>query len=69
MGRQMDLAMWTYLVMKDYEGAKDGDYFRCNPQFWEEVMGFPKDWTLLPFRKGIGSKKPSKPTAMQSSPK
>ena len=36
---------------------------RLNPRFVAEMMGFPSDWTELPFRRGAGS--PSKPSAMR----
>ena len=34
---------------------------QLNPQFVAEMMGFPTDWTLLPFLRG--AENPSKPTA------
>lgn len=38
-----------------------GAGFRLNPRFVAEMMGFPVDWTALPFQGGAGN--PSKPTA------
>ena len=38
-----------------------GKGFRLNPRFVAEMMGFPVDWTALPFQVGAGN--PSKPTA------
>ena len=38
-----------------------GAGFRLNPRFVAEMMGFPPDWTALPFQSGAGN--PSKPTA------
>lgn len=35
---------------------------RLNPRYVAQMMGFPLDWTELPFRRGAGSR--SKPTAM-----
>ena len=39
---------------------RDGAGFRLNPRFVAEMMGFPPNWTELPFRHGAGSL--SKPT-------
>ena len=38
-----------------------GAGFQLNPLFVAEMMGFPADWTALPFQGGAGN--PSKPTA------
>ena len=38
----------------------DGTSSQLNPLFVEEMMGFPENWTLLPFLNGAQS--PSKPT-------
>jgi hypothetical protein len=46
---------------------KDGKNSQLNPLFVEEMMGFPENWTLLPFQSG--ETKVSKPTETQSSPK
>ena len=35
----------------------DGDIFRLNPLFTEEMMGFPLMWTALPFLSQNGKKK------------
>ena len=40
----------------------DGTPSQLNPLFVEEMMGFPENWTLLPFLNGAQS--PSKPTEM-----
>jgi len=40
---------------------------QLNPLFVEEMMGFPENWTLLPFLNGETN--PSKPTEMPSSHK
>lgn len=40
---------------------RTGAGFRLNPRFVAEMMGFPVDWTALPFQVGAGN--PSKPTA------
>lgn len=39
---------------------RDGKTSRLNPRFVAEMMGFPPNWTELPFRSGEG--KASKPT-------
>ncbi len=39
---------------------KDGKTSQLNPQFVEEMMGFPENWTLSPFQSGETN--PSKPT-------
>jgi len=41
----------------------DGKTFQLNPLFVEEMMGFPKNWTALPFLSG--EKNQSKPTETQ----
>ena len=43
--------------------ARTGKTSRLNPRFVAEMMGFPTDWTELPFRNG--EKNRSKPTAMR----
>jgi hypothetical protein len=40
-----------------------GQGFQLNPLFVAEMMGFPENWTTLPFLNG--EKKVSKPTEMQ----
>lgn len=40
-----------------------GNVSQLNPQYIAEMMGFPVDWTLLPFQSGGG--KASKPMEMQ----
>ena len=40
---------------------RTGSGSRLNPLFIAEMMGFPVDWTALPFQVGAGN--PSKPTA------
>ena len=67
--RQMDICMWVYDALKEEPAAKDGNYFRINPLFTEEMMGFPLMWTALPFLSESGAPKPSKPTATPSSRK
>ena len=47
-------------VMRSDE-YRAGAGFRLNPRFVAEMMGFPIDWTALPFKGGAGN--PSKPTA------
>ena len=42
--------------------STDGEGSRLNPQFTEEMMGFPLMWTALPFLSTNGGKKHSKPT-------
>ncbi|MFY8160230.1 MAG: hypothetical protein ACOVNU_02790 [Candidatus Kapaibacteriota bacterium] len=42
--RQMDIAMWN--------AENNGKTSQLNPQFVLEMMGFPTDWTLLPFLNG-----------------
>ena len=44
---------------------EDGNSSRLNPQFIEEMMGFPFGWTVYPFLSTSGGKKHSKPTATQ----
>lgn len=36
--------------------AEDGSTFQLNPQFVAEMMGFPPDWTVLPFQSGESSR-------------
>jgi hypothetical protein len=43
--------------------AQSGKTSQLNPQFVLEMMGFPKDWTLLPFQNG--ETKVSRPQEMQ----
>jgi len=45
----------------------DGTSSQLNPLFVEEMMGFPENWTLLPFLNGETN--PSKPTETPSSHK
>lgn len=54
-GRQEDLSM----VIHGHNGMTS----RLNPQFVEEMMGFPENWTASPFQSG--EMNPSKPTGMQ----
>ena len=42
--RQMDIAMWN--------AETNGKTSQLSPQFVLEMMGFPTDWTLLPFLSG-----------------
>jgi hypothetical protein len=42
--RQMDIAMWNAEI--------NGKTSQLSPQFVMEMMGFPTDWTLLPFLSG-----------------
>jgi hypothetical protein len=42
--RQMDIAMWN--------AETNGKTSHLSPQFVLEMMGFPTDWTLLPFLNG-----------------
>ena len=42
--RQMDIAMWN--------AQTNGKTSQLNPLFVEEMMGFPENWTLLPFLNG-----------------
>ena len=42
--RQMDMAMWNAQI--------NGSTSQLSPQFVMEMMGFPTDWTLLPFLNG-----------------
>ena len=44
---------------KRWRNGENGS--RLNPLFIAEMMGFPVDWTALPFQVGAGN--PSKPTA------
>jgi hypothetical protein len=53
--RQMDIGMWN--------AETNGKTSQLNPQFVEEMMGFPENWTLLPFLNGETNQ--SKPTEMQ----
>ena len=57
MNRQMDICMWVYEQLKDNPAAKDGDFFRLNPLFTEEMMGFPLMWTTYPFLSENGEPK------------
>jgi DNA (cytosine-5)-methyltransferase 1 len=47
--------------------AVSGKSSQLNPRFVMEMMGFPPDWTELPFRNG--EMNPSKPEEMPSCPK
>ena len=47
-------------VMISYP-SRTGKGSRLNPRYVAQMMGFPPDWTELPFRDGAGSR--SKPTA------
>ncbi len=47
--------------------ARTGKSFQLNPLFVAEMMGFPPDWTVLPFLNE--EKNPSKDTETPSSPK
>jgi hypothetical protein len=40
-----------------------GKTFQLNPRFVAEMMGFPPDWTELPFQSGETN--PSRDTGMQ----
>jgi hypothetical protein len=42
--RQMDIAMWN--------AETNGKTSQLNPLFVAEMMGFPTDWTILPFQNG-----------------
>jgi hypothetical protein len=53
--RQMDIAMWN--------AETNGKTSQLSPQFVMEMMGFPTDWTLLPFLSGETSQ--SKQEEMQ----
>jgi hypothetical protein len=53
--RQMDLAMWS--------AKTNGKVSQLNPLFVEEMMGFPENWTALPFQNGETSQ--LKPTETQ----
>ncbi len=53
--RQMDIAMWN--------AETNGKTSQLSPQFVLEMMGFPTDWTLLPFLNGETN--PSKQEATQ----
>ena len=68
-GRQETIAIGAYKMAKATGVAGDGSFFRLNPLFTEEMMGFPLMWTALPFLSESGAPKPSKPTATPSSPK
>lgn len=48
--RQMDIGMWN--------AQTNGKTSQLNPRFVAEMMGFPPDWTILPFQSGETS--PSK---------
>lgn len=49
--------------LNDTIACRIGETSRLNPRFVVEMMGFPTDWTELPFRNG--EKNRSKPTAMR----
>jgi hypothetical protein len=40
--------------LPNYVKLKTGSSSQLNPQFVEEMMGFPKNWTLSPFLNGEG---------------
>jgi len=42
--RQMDIGMWN--------AQTNGKTSQLNPRFVAEMMGFPENWTLLPFLSG-----------------
>jgi hypothetical protein len=52
--RQMDIAMWN--------AQTNGKTSQLSPQFVLEMMGFPTDWTELPFLSGETNQ--SKPEEM-----
>ena len=49
-------------ALNNYVARQVGKNSRLSPQFVAEMMGFPPDWTALPFRPGADN--PSKPTEM-----
>jgi len=44
--------------------AQTGKTSQLSPLFVMEMMGFPSDWTLLPFQKASGETSPLKPEEM-----
>jgi len=58
-GRRGDIPSF----IEDKMGYKNGKTSQLNPLFVEEMMGFPKNWTTLPFLNG--ETKVSKPTETQ----
>lgn len=46
--------------LNDTVAYRAGQTSQLNPLFVAEMMGFPVDWTVLPFQ--IGEMNPSKPT-------
>jgi hypothetical protein len=47
-------------LLPTQSGQQDGKTSQLNPQFVEEMMGFPENWTASPFQSGETN--PSKPT-------
>ena len=52
-----------YGMLSTQSDQQDGKTSQLNPQFVEEMMGFPENWTLSPFQSGATNQ--SKPTATQ----
>ena len=50
-------------MLPTQSGQQDGKSSQLNPQFVEEMMGFPTDWTASPFLSGETNQ--SKPTGTQ----
>jgi len=59
--RESELNHWA-TINRD-EAQATGKTSQLNPQFVEEMMGFPENWTLSPFQSGETN--PSKPTETQ----
>jgi len=58
-GRRGDVPSYV----EDKMTSTNGKTSQLNPPFVAEMMGFPTDWTILPFLSGETN--PSKPTGMQ----
>ena len=58
-GRRGDVPSYV----EDKMTSTNGKTSQLNPQFVEEMMGFPENWTLSPFQSGETNQ--SKPTATQ----
>lgn len=64
-----DLALHHLLPTPKGLAADVGNYSLLSPLYTQEMMGFPLGWTEHPFLSTNGGRKPSKPTAMPSSPR
>lgn len=60
-GKSEDAERRRMNSLNHYIARKAGKNSRLSPRYVAQMMGFPPDWTELPFRHGAGNR--SKPTA------